>query len=225
MFSTLWSELRLLLLSQAMWSFDLMFMDGVFFSCYICCCFLLQVTILSRSTTLDNFRRGICSDTFPSCKNKPDGINEHPIRRPAPCISCLQERYIGGGTCKFDRFWGVNTFPYNNSCVQAYAIPKAEYSLGKLPSCNGTTGSYMYDNSPYDVYYRCDNGTATVVKCPENYNLNTVSDNCELNYPCNWYSSIKQCFPLSCHFNVTRISSHAVYIYIVTLMTTSLMTW
>lgn len=76
------------------------------------------------------FRRGLCQDTYPSCKNKPDGINENPIRRPAPYfIICLQERLIGGGVCEFDSFWGVRTFPFNNTCVQAYAIPKAEYSL------------------------------------------------------------------------------------------------
>lgn len=133
-----------------------------------------------------NSRREICPERFPSCKSKPDGINEHPIKRPGPYfISCLQERFIGEGFCQIDTFWGVNTFPFNNTCVQVYAIPKAEYSLGKLPSCNGTTGSYRYDDSPCDVYYRCENGTATAVKCPENYNLNTVSGNCELNYPCN----------------------------------------
>lgn len=115
-------------------------------------------------------------------------MNEHPSKRPAPYfITCLQERLIDGGICQFDTFWGVQTFPYNDTCVQAYAIPKAEYSLGRLPSCNGTTGtcSYRYDDSPCDVYNRCDNGTATAVKWPENYNLNTVSGNCELNYPCN----------------------------------------
>lgn len=115
-------------------------------------------------------------------------MNEHPSKRPAPYfITCLQERLIDGGICQFDTFWGVQTFPNNDTCVQAYAIPKAEYSLGRLPSCNGTTGtcSYRYDDSPCDVYNRCDNGTATAVKWPENYNLNTVTGNCELNCPCN----------------------------------------
>lgn len=159
---------------------------GFFFHFFFSCSVFVFVLVGNYLKQKYNSRREVCPEKFPSCKNKPDGINEHPIKRPAPYfISCLQERFIGEDFCKFDKFWGVNTFPYNNTCVQAYAIPKAEYSLGYLPSCNGTTGSYRYDDSPCDVYYRCENGTATAIKCPENYNLNTVSGNCELNYPCN----------------------------------------
>lgn len=68
-----------------------------------------------------------------------------------------------------------------------YVIFKVEYFFGYFLFCNGIIGSYRYDDSLCDVYYRCDNGIVIVVKCLENYNLNIIFGNCELNYLCNWY--------------------------------------
>ena len=111
---------------------------------------------------------GNCEGHHLSCAGIPDGLNEHPIKSGSPYyVICLQERVIVDGLCPRNTVWEAQTFPYNGSCTQQYAIPNSYYGIGLLPDCAGKDdGHYQYTSRPCDAYYRCDGGVATAVKCP-----------------------------------------------------------
>lgn len=116
---------------------------------------------------------GNCQAYHFSCAGLPDGFNEHPVKRPGPFyIICLQERVIAEGTCPRDTDWQAQMFPYNGKCTHRFAIPTSWFNIGLLPDCSGKAdGHYQYPTRPCDVYYKCEGGVATAVKCPPNTNL------------------------------------------------------
>jgi hypothetical protein len=115
-----------------------------------------------------NRHMGNCEGHHFSCAGLPDGLNQHPVKRPGPYyVRCLQERLIEDGKCPMDTEWGTQTFPYDGKCTHRFAIPESHRGIGFLPSCSGKPdGKYQYPHRPCDAYYRCDGGHATAVKCP-----------------------------------------------------------
>lgn len=131
---------------------------------------------------------GNCKGHHFSCAGLPNGINEHPVKRPSPYyVRCLQERLIEDGTCPWDTEWEIQMFPYNGQCTQRYAIPITYHNIGFLPDCSRKLdGNYKYPSAVTrcDVYYRCKGGNATAVKCPPNTNFEENSRLCMTNVNC-----------------------------------------
>ncbi|XP_062619144.1 uncharacterized protein LOC134280715 [Saccostrea cucullata] len=107
---------------------------------------------------------------YPSGINKSDGLHEHSIRNLSPYyMICEKQHNVCEGYCPYDSFWKTVTFPFNGKCTSPFEIPKLEYPHGELPSCEGQSdGNYQFTNRQCDAYYKCENGTATGIKCPEN---------------------------------------------------------
>ncbi|XP_055999588.1 uncharacterized protein LOC125656654 [Ostrea edulis] len=133
-----------------------------------------------------NRHMGNCEGYHFSCAGLPDGFNEHPVKRPGPYyVRCLQERLIEDGTCPADTEWGTQTFPYNGKCTHRFAIPESHHGIGFLPDCSEKSdGNYQYPHRPCDVYYRCDGGNATAVKCPSYTNFDVRSGICRNDVTC-----------------------------------------
>lgn len=70
----------------------------VFFFIFFSCSVFVFVLVGNYLKQKYNSRREVCPEKFPSCKNKPDGINEHPIKRPAPISSAAYKRDLLGKT-------------------------------------------------------------------------------------------------------------------------------
>ena len=129
---------------------------------------------------------GQCESYHFSCAGLPDGLNEHPVKRPGPhYVICLQERVIEEGTCPRDTEWHAQTFPFNGTCTQQFAIPKSYYGIGSLPDCSGKDdGHYQYASRRCDAYYRCDGGVATAVKCPPQTSFDKRTGICRADVTC-----------------------------------------
>lgn len=131
---------------------------------------------------------GNCGGYHFSCAGLPNGINEHPVKRPGPYyVRCLEERLIEDGTCPMDTEWEIQMFPYNGQCTQRYAIPITYHNIGFLPDCSRKLdGNYKYPSAVTrcDVYYRCKGGNATALKCPPNTNFEENSRLCMTNVNC-----------------------------------------
>ena len=99
---------------------------------------------------------------------------------------CKDQRTISKGYCPTDSEWNVQSYPYKGKCVHRYAIPKADHRNGLLPSCYGKIdGNYQYPDRPCDAYYKCENGVASAVKCPNNTVFDSTQRNCEPGGNCN----------------------------------------
>lgn len=123
---------------------------------------------------------------YPSCKEEGNGFFQHPLHGFSPWyIFCKDNRTIDEGYCPPDYEWGIQQFPYNGQCVHLYAIPREYVSSGLLPSCNGKAdGNYQYLER-CDAYYKCENGMATAVKCPDNTVFDSSNRTCEIGGICN----------------------------------------
>lgn len=100
---------------------------------------------------------------------------------------CKNGRRIALKSCPSDDVWGVSSFPYNGECVHAYALPMEFNSdVGRLPSCRGTpNGNYQYPDRPCDAYYKCEQGVASAVKCPNNTVFDKKKGICDVKGICN----------------------------------------
>lgn len=89
------------------------------------------------------------------------------------------------GKCTIDSVWGSQTFIYNGTCTQRFAIPTSEADYGLLPSCSAKPdGNYQFRTRPCDAYYRCEGGRATAVKCPEHTLFDVTRRTCASNVAC-----------------------------------------
>ncbi|XP_062597789.1 uncharacterized protein LOC134259204 isoform X1 [Saccostrea cucullata] len=126
-----------------------------------------------------------CGLFYPKCEDKDDGLWSHPEKNGPYYMICQNGRTIETGTCPRDETWGVQSFPFNGKCVQMFAIPKDYNGIGYLPSCNGTAnGNYQYPERLCDAYYRCDSGTASAVKCPQNTVFDILTKTCKVGGTC-----------------------------------------
>lgn len=83
-----------------------------------------------------------------------------------------------------DDKWNTKTYPYNGECAHLFAIPKEYLSFGLLPSCKGKlNGNYKYVER-CDAFYKCENGSASAVKCPNNTTFDSVKQSCEVGGRC-----------------------------------------
>ena len=84
-------------------------------------------------------------------------------------------------------------FLYNGECVHAYALPMEFNSdVGRLPSCRGkSSGNYQYQDRPCDAYYKCEQGVASAVKCPNNTVFDTKKGICDVKGICNWKLTVR----------------------------------
>lgn len=97
---------------------------------------------------------------------------------------CLNRRTIETGGCPRDKEWNELTYVYKGQCVHRYAIPSEYNSFGYLPSCNGKTdGNYQYLQR-CDAYYKCADGVASAVKCPNSTVFDAIGRSCEEEGPC-----------------------------------------
>lgn len=128
-----------------------------------------------------------------NCTFLPDGVYEHPTKRPGPhYVICLQEREIGEGACTKDFIWHEQMYPFNGKCTQRYAIPNSYYGIGLLPDCSRKAdGNYEYPSRPCDAYYKCEGGVASAVKCPPNTSFNKDTGICTTGIPKQNYQYIK----------------------------------
>lgn len=122
-----------------------------------------------------------------SCEDREDGLHsspDQPLHYPK-YITCDNGRRIDEGRCPTDAVWGVQSFPYNGTCVQLFAVPKDFNPYGELPSCNGTVdGDYQFPAGYCLGYYKCEGGVATAVKCPNNAIFDTARKRCEVGGNC-----------------------------------------
>lgn len=128
-----------------------------------------------------------CEQEYISCEDREDGLQsspDQPLHYPE-YITCDKGRRINQGRCPFNTVWGVQSFPYNGTCVQLFAVPKAFNPYGELPSCKGTVdGDYQFPAGYCRGYYKCKGGVATAVKCPNNTIFDTASKTCQVGGNC-----------------------------------------
>ena len=68
--------------------------------------------------------------------------------------------------------------------VHLFAIPNDYDSNGLLPSCKEKVdGNYQYKKR-CDAFYKCENGTASAIKCPQNTIFDSVKRSCEVGIIC-----------------------------------------
>ncbi|XP_061178768.1 uncharacterized protein LOC133187419 [Saccostrea echinata] len=131
---------------------------------------------------------GHCSYDHPkACLRLPNGLFKHPSSFSQKAfIRCYQNRLVEEGQCSFDPVWFEQTYPYNGSCTQRFAIPASDLQgVGLLPDCTGRPdGSYQFITRPCDAYYRCDSGNATAIKCPDHTYFDKNSGRCSSNAAC-----------------------------------------
>lgn len=97
---------------------------------------------------------------------------------------CKDNRTIETGRCPGDKVGGPTAFPYKGQCVGIFAVPKDYNPNGLLPSCNGeTNGNYQYKER-CDGYYKCDNGIAFAVKCPNGMLFDSANKTCAVGGVC-----------------------------------------
>nr|XP_022296328.1 uncharacterized protein LOC111106095 isoform X2 [Crassostrea virginica] len=126
-----------------------------------------------------------CDVRFPNCENKSDGLWPQPSRGFSPWyMICENNRTLRTGYCPTDREWSVQSFPYKGECVHLFAIPNDYDSNGLLPSCKEKVdGNYQYKER-CDAFYKCENGTASAIKCPQNTIFDSVKRSCEVGIIC-----------------------------------------
>ncbi|XP_078309724.1 uncharacterized protein LOC111106095 isoform X1 [Crassostrea virginica] len=126
-----------------------------------------------------------CDVRFPNCENKSDGLWPDPSRVFSPWyIICENNRRLRTGYCPRDEEWSVQSFPYNGECAHLFAIPNDYDSTGFLPSCKEKVdGNYQYKER-CDAFYKCENGTASAIKCPQNTIFDSVKRSCEVGGIC-----------------------------------------
>lgn len=128
-----------------------------------------------------------CEQEYFSCEDREDGLQSSPYQQLhfPKYITCDKGRTIDNGTCPYDDVWRVQSFPYNGTCVQLFAVPKDFNPYGELPSCNGTVdGDYQFPAGYCLGYYKCEGGVATAVKCPNNTIFDTARKRCEVGGNC-----------------------------------------
>lgn len=119
------------------------------------------------------------------CLYLPNGVHRDPRRSPSSFIRCYGNRLVEEGKCTIDSVWGSQTFIYNGTCTQRFAIPTSEADYGLLPSCSAKPdGNYQFRTRPCDAYYRCEGGRATAVKCPEHTLFDVTRRTCASNVAC-----------------------------------------
>lgn len=126
------------------------------------------------------------------CLYLPNGVHRDPRRSPLSFIRCYGNRLVEEGNCTVDSVWGTQTFIYNGTCTQSFAIPASEADYGLLPSCSAKPdGNYQFRTRPCDAYYRCEGGRATAVKCPEHTLFDVTRRTCASNVACYraWWNS------------------------------------
>lgn len=128
-----------------------------------------------------------CEQKYISCEDREDGLQSSPDQKLhfPKYITCDKGRKIDNGTCPHDAVWGVQSFPYNGTCVQLFGVPKDFNPYGELPSCNGTVdGDYQFPVHYCLGYYKCEGGVSTAVKCPNNTIFDTARKRCEVGGNC-----------------------------------------
>lgn len=83
----------------------------------------------------------------PNCLYLPNGVHPHPHLSYVPFafIRCYANRLVEEGKCTVDSVWGTQTYPYNGTCTQRFAIPPQRRPIDSyltvLRSQTGTTSS------------------------------------------------------------------------------------
>ncbi|XP_061179377.1 uncharacterized protein LOC133188003 [Saccostrea echinata] len=131
----------------------------------------------------------LCGGGPNECWNLPNGVWQHPpINRfsKEEYIRCYFNTLMERGLCSVDHVWGTQTYPYNGTCTQKFAIPASDpRGIGLLPDCTGRPdGSYQFITRPCDAYYRCDSGNATAIKCPDHIYFDKNIGRCSSNASC-----------------------------------------
>lgn len=126
-----------------------------------------------------------CELRYPKCEVKENGLWPQHEKRFSPYyMICKDNRTIETGRCPGDKVWGPTAFPYKGQCVGIFAVPKDYNPNGLLPSCNGeTNGNYQYKER-CDGYYKCDNGIAFAVKCPNGMLFDSANKTCAVGGIC-----------------------------------------
>lgn len=122
-----------------------------------------------------------CEYRFPKCENRENGLWAQPMKGNLSSfyMICLNRRTIETGDCPKDKEWNEYTYVYKGQCVHRDAIPSEYNSFGYLPSCNGKTdGNYQYLQR-CDAYYKCEDGVASAVKCPNGTVFDAIKRSCE----------------------------------------------
>ena len=126
-----------------------------------------------------------CDVRFPNCGKESDGLWPQPSKGFSPSyMICENNRTLRTGQCPGDEEWRVQSFPYNGECVHLFAIPNDYDSNGLLPSCKEKVdGNYQYKER-CDAFYKCENGKASAIKCPQNTIFYSVKRSCEVGGIC-----------------------------------------
>ena len=107
-----------------------------------------------------------CALFYPSCEGKQDGVHPHGYKTDSPWFMvCKDERFVSDGLCPADPYLHVVSKIFKGECTSVYSIPKDQG--GNMPDCAGmSNGSYTLEEEESGIYFRCDSGKATVLRCP-----------------------------------------------------------
>lgn len=126
-----------------------------------------------------------CEVRYPKCEDKENGLWPQPEKGFSPWyMICKNNRTIETGYCPTDNVWSVQSFPYMGQCVHLFAIPNEYNSNGYLPSCSGKADGNYQHQERCDAYYKCDNGMASAVKCPNGTVFDSARKTCAVGGTC-----------------------------------------
>ena len=91
---------------------------------------------------------------------------------------CKDERFVSDGLCPGDPYLHVASKIFKGECTSVYSIPKDQG--GNMPDCAGMSdGSYTLAEEESDIYFRCDSGKATVLRCPPEEEFDEKVQSCK----------------------------------------------
>lgn len=120
-----------------------------------------------------------CALNHPSCEGKQDGVYQHGYKSESPWFMvCKDERFVSDGLCPPDPILHVESRVYEGECTSLYNIPKDKGGI--MPDCSELEdGSYTEGKEEADIYFRCEKGETTVLRCPAGQIFDKDTENCK----------------------------------------------
>lgn len=120
-----------------------------------------------------------CALNHPSCEGKQDGVYQHGYKSESPWFMvCKDERFVSDGLCPPDPILHVESRVYEGECTSLYNIPKDKGGI--MPDCSELEdGSYTEGKEETDIYFRCEKGETTVLRCPAGQIFDKDTENCK----------------------------------------------